>query len=160
MLLAPTTAASSAYWSDAMTQPCELCANDGGEVIHRHDKWRVVLVDDPQYPGFCRVIWNAHAREMTDLAPQDRAGLMQAVWQVEAAVREIMQPEKVNLASLGNVVPHVHWHVIPRYADDAHFPGPVWAAQQRTPEAPTLADRSGRLQALRYALVQRLQPLS
>jgi diadenosine tetraphosphate (Ap4A) HIT family hydrolase len=42
-----------------------------------------------------------------------------------------MNPDKINLASLGNVVPHLHWHVIPRFADDAHFPSPVWAQAQR-----------------------------
>jgi diadenosine tetraphosphate (Ap4A) HIT family hydrolase len=42
-----------------------------------------------------------------------------------------MQPDKINLASLGNVVPHLHWHVIPRFADDAHFPSPIWASPQR-----------------------------
>src|SRR5660397_39569 len=96
---------------------CELCKQDGGELLFRCDKWRIVLVDDPLYPGFCRVIWNEHVREMTDLVPTDRAELMRTVCKVEAIVREVMQPEKINLASLGNVVPHLHWHIIPRYAD-------------------------------------------
>ncbi len=109
--------------------PCVFCAGDGGEVLHRDDLLRVVLADEPDYPGFVRVIVNAHVREMTDLAPAQRQRLLDAVWAVEAAQREVLAPLKVNLASLGNVVPHLHWHVIPRFADDAHFPQPVWAAR-------------------------------
>lgn len=135
---------------------CELCSGTGGDVVHRTESYRVVLVDDPNYPGFCRVIWNEHVREMSELAESDRAALMAAVWQVEAVMLEVMAPTKVNLASLGNAVPHLHWHVIPRFADDAHFPTPVWAAPQRETDAATLAQRRAMLPALRVALLRRL----
>ena len=92
---------------------------------------RVVLVDDPLYPGFCRVIWRAHVAEMTDLSPAERRCLMERVFGVEAALRQVLRPAKVNLASLGNQVPHLHWHVIPRFADDATFPDAIWAAPRR-----------------------------
>jgi len=110
---------------------CELCAAKHEDVIVNTPKFRVILVDDANYPGFCRVIWNAHFKEMTDLAIADRSAMMQAVCKVEQAIRDVMQPHKINLASLGNMVPHLHWHVIPRYQDDAHFPNPVWAATNR-----------------------------
>jgi len=131
---------------------CELCSGDGGEILHRAEKFRVVLVDDPLYPGFCRVIWNDHVKEMTDLPVADRSTLMAAVCKVESVVRAVMQPEKINLASLGNMTPHVHWHVIPRYLDDAHFPSPVWAEAQRQPLPATLAQRQALLGALRSAI--------
>ncbi|AMP03134.1 HIT family protein [Collimonas pratensis] len=131
---------------------CELCNGDGGEVLHRAEKFRVVLVEDAQYPGFCRVIWNDHMKEMTDLPVVDRSTLMAAVCKVESIVRAVMQPEKINLASLGNMTPHLHWHVIPRYADDAHFPSPVWAEAQRQPSPATLAQRQALLGALRSAI--------
>jgi diadenosine tetraphosphate (Ap4A) HIT family hydrolase len=131
---------------------CELCRGDGGEVLHRAEKFRVLLVDDDLYPGFCRVIWNRHVKEMTDLPVSDRSVLMQAVCKVEAAVRSVMKPEKINLASLGNMTPHLHWHVIPRYLDDAHFPSPVWAQAQRQPLPAGLAQRQALLGALRSAI--------
>lgn len=132
---------------------CELCAADGGEVLYRTDKYRVVLVDDAQYPGFCRVIWQQHVKEMTDLPVADREVFMRAVWQVELALRAVMQPEKINLACFGNMTPHLHWHVIPRYPDDVHFPNPVWGAvKQAVPEA-ALAARRALLPALRAALL-------
>ncbi|HEY8607181.1 MAG TPA: HIT family protein [Noviherbaspirillum sp.] len=136
---------------------CELCAQAGGEVIYRDDNYRVVLVDDERYPGFCRVIWNAHAREMTDLTGQERAILIAAVWQVEEAVREAMQPHKVNVASLGNVVPHLHWHVIPRYESDAHFPNPIWGEVMRTPDSADLERRRAMVAQLRALLQDRFQ---
>jgi diadenosine tetraphosphate (Ap4A) HIT family hydrolase len=137
-----------------MTAACELCEGSGGEELYRDHQLRVVLVDDAQYPGFCRVIWHAHVKEMTDLAPTERSAMMQMVMKVEAALREAMNPDKINLASLGNMTPHLHWHVIPRFADDAHFPSPVWANAQRGADAATLASRIAQLAALRAALAR------
>lgn len=110
---------------------CELCTSSGGELLWQNDRLRVVYIEEPGYPGFCRVIWAAHVREMTDLAEDDRSHLMEIVFGVEAVLREHLQPHKINLASLGNVVPHLHWHVIPRYIDDPHFPQPIWSSPQR-----------------------------
>ncbi|MBI1892421.1 MAG: HIT family protein [Burkholderiales bacterium] len=135
-----------------MSEGCELCDQAGGEVLVQQPDFRVVLVDDKNYPGFCRVIWNSHVGEMTDLDPQQRDAVMQAVWKVEAAVRETMQPDKVNVASLGNMTPHVHWHVIPRYREDLHFPSPVWAQTQRWPDPAAVNARRALLPALREAL--------
>lgn len=110
---------------------CELCAATGETLLWRGQHCRVILVDDADYPGFCRVIWNDHIKEMTDLPAQMRTEMMNIVFAVESAVRDILQPAKINLASLGNMTPHLHWHVIPRYIDDKHFPNPIWAAPVR-----------------------------
>jgi diadenosine tetraphosphate (Ap4A) HIT family hydrolase len=133
---------------------CELCEQGSGEVLYRNEQFRIVLIDDPDYPGFCRVIWNDHVKEMSDLSAQDRSKLMAAVWQVESVLRELMQPDKINLASLGNMTPHLHWHVIPRFADDAHFPSPVWAQAKREPASSSLEQRKALLPHLRKALVR------
>lgn len=131
---------------------CELCSQPGGEVAYECAEFRVALVEDKNYPGFCRVIWKAHVKEMTDLEPAQRSTLMQAVCKVESAVREVMQPHKVNLASLGNMTPHLHWHVIPRYEDDLHFPSPIWAQTQRWPDPEAIKARRALLPALREAI--------
>lgn len=125
-------------------------------MLYRNAELRVVLVQDPNYPGFCRVIWNAHAHEMTDLPEADRARLMAAVWRVEAALRTVMQPDKINLACLGNMTPHLHWHVIPRFADDAHFPDAVWAVSRRAPQPADLAQREALLPELQQTIVRLL----
>jgi diadenosine tetraphosphate (Ap4A) HIT family hydrolase len=115
---------------------------------------RVVAVDEPGYPGFCRVVLNRHVAEMTDLAATERDTLMRTVFAVESSLRAVLAPDKINLASLGNQVPHLHWHVIPRFRDDAHFPGSVWSAPRR--EAPV--DRRVDEAALGAALAARLGP--
>jgi len=135
---------------------CELCEMSGGELIHQGELFRVVLVDDANYPGFCRIIWRDHVKEITDLNELDRMLMMDVMWQVEQVVRDVMQPEKINLASLGNMVPHLHWHVIPRYTDDAHFPAPVWAETNRIPSPESLAVRQEKLPLLRKKIQQRL----
>lgn len=133
---------------------CELCSEDGGAVLWRNAFCRVVAVDDPDYPGYCRVILNRHAREMSDLAPDERQRLMRVVVEVEAALRESLAPDKVNLASLGNMVPHLHWHVIPRFRDDRHFPAPVWAVPSRDRSPARRFDSA----ALGRRLAERLLP--
>ena len=112
-------------------QPCPLCAEPGGTILWESSACRVIRVDDPHYPGFCRVIWGAHVREMSDLDADHRNALMGVVDAVEKMVRKLFVPDKINLASFGNMVPHLHWHVIPRWQDDRHFPEPVWGAVQR-----------------------------
>jgi diadenosine tetraphosphate (Ap4A) HIT family hydrolase len=112
---------------------CELCETAGGMTVWSDERLRVVRVEEPGYAGYCRVIWNAHVREMTDLAEADRTHCMRVVFAVERALRDRLHPEKVNLGSLGNVTPHLHWHVIARFRDDPHFPNAVWSAPLRTP---------------------------
>ena len=104
---------------------------DGGILVVRTDKLRVIRAIDADHPAFYRVIWNDHVAEWTDLVPENRSHIMQAVAKVETVLREALAPTKVNLASLGNVVPHLHWHVIARYDWDARWPAPVWAPKQR-----------------------------
>ena len=94
-------------------------------------------IDGETYRGFCRVIWQHHVKEMSDLAPAERSQFMAAVFKLEAALRDALQPDKINLASLGNITPHLHWHVIPRFHDDATFPKPIWAAVDTSTSPPT-----------------------
>jgi len=126
---------------------CELCTTTGETLLWHGQHCRVIYVEDADYPGFCRVIWNKHIKEMTDLPAQMRIELMNTVFAVEVAVREVMKPEKINLASLGNMTPHLHWHVIPRYPDDKHFPNPIWGAALRNTRIPDTANIRERLSA-------------
>ncbi len=132
---------------------CPLCNTAGEDILWQDDFCRVILVGDADYPGFCRVILNRHIKEMTDLPPLERQRMMITVLKVEATLREMLHPDKINLASLGNMVPHLHWHVIPRFADDKHFPDAVWAPARRSGTAHHADDLRLRLvQALTTAL--------
>jgi diadenosine tetraphosphate (Ap4A) HIT family hydrolase len=133
-------------------QSCPLCAEDGGRVAFRDEFLRVVRVDDSDLPGFVRVIVNAHVSEVTDLDPAARMRLLRTVFAVEEVQRRLLAPTKINVASLGNAVPHVHWHVIPRFSDDAFYPQSIWGPRQRDTPAETLLARRARLGELQQHL--------
>ena len=124
---------------------CELCGSAGGVLLWRDASWRVVRIEDAAFPAFYRVICERHVREFSQLAPEERERCMRLVVAIERVLIERLHPAKVNLASLGNVVPHVHWHVVARFEDDSHFPQPIWGTAQRE-VSPAL------LQRLRQAL--------
>ena len=109
-------------------QHCDLCQPSPHEILWQNDFCRVVLLNDVDYPAYCRVELIAHVKEMTDLPPENRVRMMQIVFAVEAAMRDVIKPDKINLACLGNKTPHLHWHIIPRFADDKHFPNSHWGA--------------------------------
>ena len=115
----------------AAAAPCPLCDGDGGALIWRGEKLRVIRADEPGFAAFYRVVWNAHVAEFSDLSALERAHCMEVVVQVEQALRAHLQPTKINLATLGNMVAHLHWHVVARFGWDSHFPAPVWAAAVR-----------------------------
>jgi diadenosine tetraphosphate (Ap4A) HIT family hydrolase len=123
---------------------CPLCQNDEAPLLWRGSHWRVIEVDDGDYPGYTRVIWNHHHTEMTHLSYPERELLMRAVYVVEETQRQVLKPDKVNLASLGNMVPHLHWHVIPRWRGDRHFPNAVWATPRIESELECAKDMARR----------------
>ncbi|TSA23354.1 MAG: HIT family protein [Betaproteobacteria bacterium] len=131
-----------------MTVACPLCTPVAADLLWQDALCRVVWVDEPAYPGFCRVIVHAHIKEMTDLPECDRHRLMAVVFAAEVAVREVCRPDKINLASLGNLVPHLHWHVIPRWQTDRCFPDAIWAAARQDGAVPALMALRPRLSAV------------
>ena len=119
---------------------CPLCEPKTETMLYQNEQLRVILVTDQALvPAYCRVIWQQHVAEMTDLSPAERLTLMDMVYFVESQMRHILQPQKINLASFGTMVPHQHWHVIARFSDDAYYPDSIWsqAHHQNIPSLPT-----------------------
>jgi diadenosine tetraphosphate (Ap4A) HIT family hydrolase len=115
-----------------MKRDCPLCNPATREhLIWSSRRCRVILAADPDYPAFCRVIWRDHVAEMTQLRAAERSYFLSVVFAVEESLRRLLRPAKMNLASLGNQVPHLHWHVVPRFRDDAHFPDSIWSTRRR-----------------------------
>ena len=128
-------------------------------MVWRGERLRVIRAQEAGFPAFYRVVWNAHVAEFSDLAVADRVHCMEAVALVEQTLRQHLSPTKVNIAALGNMVPHLHWHVIARFDWDSHFPSPVWAAAQRpSPAAQEVGVRT-LLPALEAQLQSRLAQL-
>lgn len=154
--------ASSAPAFTPATRPaagCELCHQPGGVLVHQAAAWRVIRAEDTLFPAFYRVVAREHVAEWSDLDEAGRAALMAVVTAVERVLRAELSPTKVNLASLGNVVPHLHWHVIARFDWDAKFPQPVWGETLREVSPPAAARLARPLEALDAAVRAAVAPL-
>ncbi len=142
--------------SDEPLSPlCPLCETHGGRIMYQSAVLRVVEVEEASfgdYPGYLRVVLTRHVQEMTDLEQDEAAQVLRAVLACERAIRSTMQCDKINLASLGNQVPHLHWHVIPRFSDDAHFPDAVWSERVREVSPDLLEERRRRAETIRESL--------
>jgi diadenosine tetraphosphate (Ap4A) HIT family hydrolase len=110
---------------------CELCQQPGGPLVWAEGLWRVIRVGEADFPAFYRVIHHHHLAEFSDLPQPQRDRCMQLVSAVERVLIDRLKPTKINLAAFGNMVPHLHWHVVARFDWDSHFPQPIWGARQR-----------------------------
>ncbi|RZL90662.1 MAG: HIT family protein [Variovorax sp.] len=135
---------------------CPLCDEAGGRLVFDAPRFRVIHAAEAGFPAFYRVVWKDHVAEWTDLGPEDRALCMEAVAAVEQSLRNALAPTKMNLAALGNAVPHLHWHVIARFDWDPRFPGSVWAEVQRERNPEREAAIEVKLPALEREMIQRL----
>ncbi|MBU6438803.1 MAG: HIT family protein [Betaproteobacteria bacterium] len=118
---------------------CPLCAQAGGLPVWTSAWMRLIRADEPLHPATWRLVWNEHVAEFSELPKLRRLACMDALVLVERELREALRPRKINLAALGNLVPHLHWHLIARWDWDAHWPQPVWAPARREPDAARLA---------------------
>lgn len=127
---------------------CGLCSDPIYPVIWKNNKFRLVEIDDPSYSAYYRVENIQHVKEMTDLEEKDRMELMQVVFTVESAIRTCYKPDKINLASLGNLTPHIHWHIIPRFKNDNHYPGSIWSKQKKFEKTKISTQTKNKLNAI------------
>jgi diadenosine tetraphosphate (Ap4A) HIT family hydrolase len=94
---------------------------------------RLLLMDDRRFPWLILVPERDGAREIHDLAPADRAELVEEIARVSEVLTNLFRPDKVNVGALGNVVPQLHVHVVARFAADSAWPGPVWGSGAAVP---------------------------
>lgn len=144
---------------------CPLCQPADEDCLWHEARLRIIQVhDEAGQPAYFRVIWQSHVAEMSDLAEADRLHLWQVLALLEQGMRRFLSPAKINLASLGNQVPHLHWHVIGRWAGDPQFPGSVWSPVQRPADSMQQQEIARRvtaaLPALKAWLAEQLRPLS
>ncbi len=135
---------------------CVLCDGDGGAPVWRGPHFRVVRADEAGFPAFYRLVWTRHVAEFSDLSVEDRFLCMEAVAAIEQVLRRELRPEKINLAAFGNLVPHLHWHIVARFEDDSHFPAPVWAAAARPRDMSHENALARRMPAIDAAIAARL----
>ena len=108
---------------------CPLCNPKNEEIIYKNDLFRVILVNE--IPGYIRVITNKHIKEFSELNDKEAIDIMLAVKKIEKKMLEFLRPDKTNIASLGNMVPHLHIHIIPRYENDPWWPEATFCNKKR-----------------------------
>ena len=107
------------------------------------------------YRGHCSLIFDGrHAARPDQLTATEWAAFCNDLYIAQHAIVRITRPDHINVESLGNVVPHLHWHIIPRYIDDPRWGMPIWTTPlSAMPDTRlTDADRDALLQELRAAL--------
>jgi diadenosine tetraphosphate (Ap4A) HIT family hydrolase len=118
-----------AYYSGQVTG-CLMCRKWQEDVdlrVIELDYCYVVLNRDQFFVGYCFVLSKAHVTELFHLDVETRQGIIEEVNRVAAALHRVFTPTKINYELLGNMVPHMHWHIVPRFSDDPLWPRPIWS---------------------------------
>jgi len=115
---------------------CPLCNSLNEDIIYQNKLFRIILVDE--IPGYIRVITNQHIKEFSFLSDEEAIEITFAIKKIEKAIIEFLNPDKVNIAELGNMVPHLHIHIIPRYKNDPWWPGSTFCEKKRNFNYPPL----------------------
>lgn len=131
---------------------CELCTAAHPKEVWRNEHFYLIDASSDEFPCFLRLVSTRHVAEMSDLPQSEREELWLLLDRIERTMREMMHPDKVNLAQFGNMVPHVHWHVIARWRDDVYFPECPWGKRQKD----TLPAATAQRRALTGKLIEAL----
>ena len=136
---APACPACSGQWSSNGRQIAEFATSVA------------YLGEDQFFPGWCVLVLKRHATELWQLAQDERGALMDEVTRVAQALAAVFDAVKMNYELLGNQVPHIHWHLIPRRADDPAPLEPAWRVAH-APRALSAAETAERIARIRAAL--------
>jgi diadenosine tetraphosphate (Ap4A) HIT family hydrolase len=85
------------------------------------------LAKNQTYRGQCLLIFDLrHAARPDQLSVQEWQAFCADLFVAQGAITRTVRPDHINVESLGNVVPHLHWHIVPRYWNDARWGAPIW----------------------------------
>jgi diadenosine tetraphosphate (Ap4A) HIT family hydrolase len=98
---------------------------------------RLLLMNERRYPWFVLVPQRPAIREIYQLEPADQRQLLDESCALARALDQLFQPDKLNIAAIGNLVPQLHLHHVARFKDDPAWPNPVWGRFEPLPYAPT-----------------------
>jgi diadenosine tetraphosphate (Ap4A) HIT family hydrolase len=112
----------------------------------------VLLNRDQFFPGYTFVFIKEHVTELFHLDRDKRICVMEEVTAIASALNTLFKPDKINYELLGNVVPHMHWHLVPRFRTDQLWPRPIWAVpHEEVILSP--ADNAERIEQIRKAII-------
>ena len=133
---------------------CVMCgkyAAPGPLLIAELDTARAYLHEDQFFPGYVLLVLRRHATELYELPARERAAHLEEVVRVAEALARVFQPVKMNYELLGNQVPHIHWHLVPRLATDPDLRQPIWRVDHAPVGLDAVAARQ-RVATIRRAL--------
>lgn len=110
---------------------CELCLTATLPILWQNNRFRVILVNNQNIRGYLRLELIEHVKEIHHLTPAIQSEMYKIMNIIENIVTDVYSPDKINLASLGNKTPHIHWHIIPRFTNDNFFPQSIWSEPVR-----------------------------
>ena len=121
------------------------------------------LTKNQTYRGYCQLIFDPrHVSRLDQLSHQEWTALAADLFIAQQAVVRVVRPDHVNVESLGNIIPHLHWHIVPRFLDDPTWGAPIWQTPLDAMPDTRLdaADRAALIQALRQSLSGPATPMS
>ncbi len=130
---------------------CQMCRkwdDDADLRIVELAQCYVLLNRDQFFPGYTFVFAKGHVTELFHLDQPTRMAVMEEVSAVAAVLYNVFRPDKINYELLGNMVPHMHWHLVPRFAGDPLWPRPIWSEPHEPVILPAeaYAERIGAIQ--------------
>ena len=122
----------SCPFCDKLAELDRVADNDDNFEVVRHFANSVAFLGPWQYyHGYCILVARRHAGELSQLPPFVRHGFFNEMCKLAKAIETCFKPHKLNYELLGNQMPHLHWHIFPRRADDPDSLKPVWLALER-----------------------------
>lgn len=144
-----------------MTSSCPLCNRlqklPGDEVVWQFPHSVAYLGPWQYYTGYCVLVSRTHATELHLLPPSERLAYLGEMATLGNAIAQSFQPRKMNCELLGNQVPHLHWHLFPRSADDPETLKAVWLALDRADQDEHEKQRLQQASLDRSQIIQRIQ---
>jgi diadenosine tetraphosphate (Ap4A) HIT family hydrolase len=138
----------------SIAKTCPICSRWDDDIDLRIVEFThsfLILNRDQYFPGYTLLFTRSHVTELFHLKPQMRAELMEEVSMTAQALHDVFKPAKINYELLGNMLPHIHWHLVPRFATEPLWPRPIWAElHQEKHLAP--AEYCQRIELIRKAL--------
>jgi diadenosine tetraphosphate (Ap4A) HIT family hydrolase len=120
-----------------MTASCPLDAprpdsNEHWDLVARLSVSSLYLAKNQCYRGHCQLVFDPrHAARPDELSAAEWAEYCADLYRAQAAIVRAVRPDHINIESLGNVVPHLHWHIIPRCRGDPRRGRPIWLDDAR-----------------------------
>jgi diadenosine tetraphosphate (Ap4A) HIT family hydrolase len=93
------------------------------------------------YRGYSVLVYDpGHVTRQSELSAEEWASFCSDLRLAQAAIAKVTKPDHMNVASLGNQIAHLHWHIIPRYQNDSRWGGPIWTTTEEEMEIVTLPE--------------------